>query len=180
MANIMLTMAEIETLFHSITTLILGYTVAANPDKVRIGWNTAGAPTFKITDNVTFLMVTPTPNDFTKLQNVSFDTFYTTSANQKIKATRHYNVAWTVYGPAAFENIELIRYGIFKQYYHDLAAVKNIYVIPEMNMPRRNPDLFNGQWWNRYDFNINFYEGIEINETIGAITSASIIFKDGD
>ena len=62
MANIMLTMAEIETLFHSITTLILGYTVAANPDKVRIGWNTAGAPAFKITENVTFLMITPTPS----------------------------------------------------------------------------------------------------------------------
>ena len=181
MADIINSLNDMEELFWTVTMQILGLstTLAANQGKVRRNWQTTGAPAWKISDDVTFIQIVPVDDDFARQRDISHSDFGLTTAKRTVKYSRVFGVSWTCYGPNSFDNIEKIRNGLFVETYRNLIAVKNMYLVTDIGMPRRVPELFNGQWWERSDLSVRYNEGVERNATVNRIESARIYTQKG-
>ena len=172
--NTILTPNELEELFYDFTVLILG----ANAD-VRRSWPTSGAPAFGVADDVTFFKIYDVPSSMTEQREDEYSQIVSPAAsNMATTYTRTLQVNWTCYGPSSWNNATLIRNGLFYQENHDVLAVQNIYVVPDMQPPKRVPDLFQGLWYQRYDLIVNFNEKVVVNREVPYIEVARIVVED--
>jgi hypothetical protein len=176
MADTILTLKQLEDIFRDFTCITLGLnpTDPANNSKVRLAWPTGGAPGWKITEDVTFLKVSSANNPYAKLR----DTEYTPNTNSDINKITSYTlprqVSWIFYGPNSFDNIETIRNGLF---HSDILKKSNLYLVVDVPVPVRCPELFNGRWWERSDFSATFYETVRRQGTIPTIKGVNIKIK---
>jgi hypothetical protein len=182
MADIFLTLKQIENLFWNVTTQMLGLDPAlpANASKVRIAWPTDGAPSWKITDDVVFIRIADADDPINVLRDTDMTVLNADNANQATAYTRVVSVYFVCYGPNSFDNAFMIRNNLYKQKYRDLLNVKSFYLIPQIGSPARRPELLSGQWWERSDLSANFNELIQFNETVPYIKSAVIPIATDD
>lgn len=242
MADIYLTIKELETLFQSITLEILGYADAItaynawlasgenkqdleagdieilenssptllesspmNPyELVRIAWQTEGQPAWKIGEDICFIRCQPADNPITRQREMRWietavpqalesgygellesgeaqvleEAANRLACTQQMTYTRFLNTNWIFYGPNAFDNAQKVRDFMFYQYFHDLLAVKNVFNVPNFPEVIRNPEPFQGQWWERVDLTMYFNEYVRREATVYYIQSAEIIIKN--
>jgi hypothetical protein len=183
MSDIVLTKSEIEDIFQALTMRILNIPSTLNgrpinQDKVRISWPSAGAPAFKITDDVTFIQITPVNDPIVQQHDVEYSSKDSSTAYRKAAYTRVHQVRWTLYGPNSFDNADLLRHGLFLFDYFEYLAAQNIYLITYVQSPVRAPELFNGQWWERTDLYANFNEGVQRVSEVPYITSTNVQIKE--
>jgi len=177
MADIILTLAQIENIFQTQTTKMLGYSTAPingipqNQDKVRIAFARAGAPAFKITDNICFLQITTQDDQYNRQRNSMHQELDSLFVKKKTSYTRVHKIKWTCYGSNSFDNIEKIRNGIFLDEYVNTFHLNNLYLILDVPAPSRIPESFNGQWWERSDFEVLYNEKVVRELSIPIITS---------
>lgn len=179
MANQILTLKEIEDFFQNITSLMLGLdmTQQINQGKVRVSWPTEGAPSWKISEDIVFLRITPIDDKQARTLNIIYDTnsIDNINLNKETGYTRVHKVDFTFYGPNSYDNADLIRYNLLEpNAYKDEFKNKNLFVIPDIPMPTRLPELYNGQWWDRTDFSANFNEAVIRRSLVPFIESAEI------
>lgn len=179
MADQILTLQELKDFFVAITCKILNIdpTTPQGKGKVRITWPADGQPSWKITDDIVFLRVTPIDDRVARTLNITYDTNEQDNEylKKKIGYTRVHKIDFTLYGPNSYDNSDLIRFSLldphlFKQDFKS----KNLFVIPDIPMPTRLPELYNGQWWERTDFSVNFNEGVIREQQTPFIKSADI------
>jgi hypothetical protein len=95
-----------------------------------------------------------------------------------VLSEQSYTQVWTVhfvtYGPNSHQRARLIVDGIFQDWANDILEASNLYIIPEYNRPVRNPELFNGQWWERCDVSLQFNEDVEETLVIPAAASVPV------
>lgn len=177
MADTILTLKQLEDIFRNLTCTSLGLNPVdpINDAKIRIAWPTGGAPGWKITDDVSFLRVRSTGNEYSKQR----DTAYTPNNASQVNSITSYTiprlVSWVVYGPNSFDNIETIRNGLFGA--KDTLALSNLHLVLDIPTPVRCPELFDGRWWERSDFSATFYEKVTRNATIPTIGSVNVQIK---
>lgn len=174
MADTILKLIEIEDLFAQITRNMIG-----NQAEVRISWPTGGAPAWKITDNIVFLQVNDSDDPIVQQRDITFSQKDQNNAYRKIGYTKFHTVLYRIYGPNSYDNAETIRNALFLPEYKEEFANKNLFLIPVVSVPRRFPELFNGQWWQRADFQASFNEGVERETTVPYINSTDIQIKKG-
>lgn len=171
-----LTLAEIGELFYDLTVDLLG--ASSNPE-VRLSWPTGGAPAFGVVDDVTFLRILDTEGGYTRQrENIYTQEGSPEEPNMAISYTRQLEVGYIIYGPNSWSNAVNIRNKIFYQEHHDTLAKKNIYLVPNFNPPRRMPELWQGQWYERADLAMRFYELVVVNEPIPSLKSVEIGLYD--
>lgn len=176
MADIFLTLKQIESLFWNVTTQMLGLDPALpiNANKVRIAWPTTGAPAWKIDEDVVFIRMGDADDpinvqrDVTTSQSDDDD-----NANQATSYTRVLMAQWVCYGPNSFDNAFMIRNNLYKQKYRDLLNINQVFLIPQINSPVRSPELFSGQWWERANVTAKFNELLQFNETVPYLKSVT-------
>lgn len=179
MENQILTLRQIEDFFQNITSLMLGLdmTQQINQGKVRISWPTNDAPSWKINEDIVFLRITPIDDKQARTLNIIYDTnsLDNVNLNKETGYTRVHKVDFTLYGPNSYDNADLIRYTLLEpNAYKDEFKSKNLFVIPDIPMPTRLPELYNGQWWDRTDFSANFNEAVIRKSLVPFIQSAEI------
>lgn len=165
---------EIFNLLQPITCDMLGLATLdpARDYAVRRAWQQAGAPAWKITENIISIRSTLTSNWYDKLRDVVTTKNSDISVISDIEYTRVWSIRFTGYGPDIFDKIRLIRSALLLDWTHDTLAVSNLYLMTNMDTPVRNPELFEGQWWERTDLAIELYE--QVNETLIAPSIASV------
>lgn len=139
--------------------------------KVRISWQTEGQPAQGITDDILYLRCVETGSDYERMRNLLAAQNDSVSVSFNFSYTRTWTVFCVFYGPNSFDHARLVRSGIFIDYFWNLFAAKSLYACPATSNPVRVPELFEGQWWERTDFQIRFNE--QVNETIIVPTAAS-------
>ena len=179
MADQILKLKEIEDFFQNITSQILGLdmTKAENQGKVRLAWPTSGAPSWKISEDIVFLRVTPIDDKVARTLNISYNTQEEDNEylKKKIGYTRVHKIDFTLYGPNSYDNADLIRYSLLDPHlFKTEFKAKNIFVIPDIPMPTRLPELYNAQWWERTDFSATFNEGVVREQQTPFIKSVEI------
>jgi len=149
--------------------------------KVRKAWNTNGAPTWKIGEDIVFLRITPIDDKLTRQLNIIYvpSTTDPTKLVKKTGYTRVHKIDWTLYGPTSYDNADLIRYSIFADEYLQIFKDSNLFLITDVQMPTRLPELYNGQWWERTDFSATFNESVIRENGTPIIDSTNfVILKD--
>ena len=176
MADIFLTLKQIEKLFWNATTQMLGLDPALpiNASKVRIAWPTDGAPAWKKDEDVTFIRIGDADDPINILRDTVTTQQDADNANQATTYTRVLIVHFVCYGPNSFDNAFMIRNNLYKQQYRNLLSDKNIYLIPQINSPVRSPESFNGQWWERTNMMAKFNELISFDQTVPYFKSATV------
>jgi hypothetical protein len=133
--------------------------------RVRTSWQQKGSPAFGIGNDVLFLQCVLETNPY----NIRDEQWianpvdkFTMLKNRQY--TRRWRVAFVAYGPNAFDSLRLISSMLLEDFPHDILAGSNLYLIPDLQSPVRNPELFESQWWERVDFSASFLE--EVSEAI--------------
>lgn len=179
MADQVLKLKEIEDFLFQTTCEMLGLDLSKKEShgKVRIAWPTNGAPSWQINEDVTFLRITPQDDKLAREQNIIYTENEQNKAllNKQTGYTRVHKINWTLYGPNSYDNADLIRHLIFDFEYMKKFKKKNLFLITDVPMPVRLPELYNGQWWERTDFSATFNEAVIRESAEPFITSAEII-----
>jgi hypothetical protein len=169
-------MRHLNVLFQNLTLAMLG--AVGDYSKVRIGWPTSGQPAWKIDEDIVFLRIAEVDHPINRLRDLIIEDRDDDYINQAWGYTRVIGVTWVVYGPASYDNANMVRDKIFFQTFHDLLAADYLYLVPDVPAPRRVPELFQGQWWERSDLHMQFNTKAIRNETIRWIRSTEIIVID--
>lgn len=180
MADTILTLKELENAFYNLTCLVLGIDPldTANASKVRIAWPTGGAPSWGIDEDVVFIRITAVDNKLTRNQDILFTGNDPIWAAQETGYTRVHKVDWTLYGPNSYDNADLIRYNIFNQIYTTKLKADNLFLITDVPMPQRAPELFSGQWWERTEFYAEFNELVIRRTAVPYLTSPTFVIVE--
>lgn len=171
------TKEEFENIMQPIIAGILDF----ESKNVRIGWPTYGAPTGKIIENIVYLKGVPIDDDINRQIETEFEVS-SPGLLQTDSATRVMSIQLTAYGPKAYDNLKLINLAIFDQSVLELLALQEIFLIPDIVEPRRLPEKFQDQWWERADSELRFNEVISREKNIGEIKSAEVVVyqENGD
>lgn len=162
--------SKLEDLFCDMAELILGKNFTKN---IRISYALNGQPSWKSTEDIIFIRLFEKDDEYAKQINSSYET----SGNviKKSSRTRVWEVQIVAYGPSANENINKIKDGVFRQEVKNLLAKDNVFFVPNYPQSKRVPELFSGQWWNRWDLSLNFNELYKLpDEDVGRIDSVEI------
>lgn len=148
----------------------------ASNTRVRISWPEKGAPGFGIEDDVLFIRCVLEPSTYNiRDESWQLDPSDKTTVFKNRVYTRQWRIAFVAYGPNAFDSIRLIRSMLLEDFPHDTLAASNLYLVPDTVTPDRNPELFEGQWWERIDWAAVFNEQVNETITLPAVASIPII-----
>lgn len=158
-----LTQKQIEDIFWQATVKTIGLDPDAEmtQDRVRISWPKPGeeGTTWPREDNVIFLRITPTYDDYTIQKDI---THVYDSGNDILKEVvdyhRGFSVQWVCYGPESGEYADAIRIGILRTEIGKYLRHYGIAMKPDIREPVRMPELDDsGDWWERHDLTAQCY-----------------------
>ena len=160
-----LTQRQLEDLFWRAAILCLGL----DPDdpseavqkRVRVSWpqSDTGNSTWGRDENVVFLRIAPTPDDFSQLRDIEhvYDGG-TDTLTERVTYHRSFSASFICYGPDSLEDADRIKIGILRDGVRSLLKKSGVAVQTAIRDPLRltEPDE-SGDWWERYDLTANFY-----------------------
>jgi len=182
------TINELNIIFQAMILQILGYEKTGSPadyseaayTAVRVAWPTYGAPAWKITDDVAFIHTIEDDDPINRQREVEYSENGPTELDEEVSYTRVLSLNVIFYGPTSFHNAQVVRDGMFREKYRRVLSQNNIYLIPDIVSPRRAPELFQSQWWERTDLDLSFNEKIKKTDEISIIEIADIILVSND
>jgi len=175
-----LSLNDLNILFQQLTLQCLGLADNAY-DKVRISWQKQGAPAWKVDDDIVFIRLSEEDNPYNRQREVVMTQISEDVSMKSTSYTRVNSVAFALYGPESYENAQTLRDFFFYDDSRRTLSQSGIYMIPDVAAPRRVPESFQGQWWERIDFTLYFNELIIRNVVASSITSVdiSVTTEDG-
>lgn len=167
--------SELMNLFWDAINTMVGDEVTAPSDRyIRWEYPAKGGPDWEIDDTIVFLKLSEMDDEYGK-QN---DSVYVTEDETVIRKrgrTRVWELFCTIYGPDACDIANQIKDGVFTDSIHRILSQSGVFLIPDMPPCRYVPELYDGQWWNRYDVTLHFNEWYEVpDEDVGHIESLTV------
>lgn len=173
MADTVLTRQQFEDLMYSVIQPMLQSSAEA-----RISWPTGGAPTFGIGENKVFLRcVVDVDDEYSLAREYKYEDTSPVGLTRQVGYTRPWKVSGLSYGPDGFDIATEILEKIQFQEYHDILASNRVFHIPARAMPNRIPELWAGQWWERADFTMMFYEEVKRTTEAPYVVSVDVTIK---
>lgn len=182
MADVVIKLKELEEVFWSITMLMLGLDPESEDEKeiskVRTSWPTDGAPAWEIDEDICFLSITPRDDLINRQRNIRHE-----EAGENLKRITEYtkviNCSYILYGPNSYDNAEFLQHALFLPEYKEIFNKSYLYLIPDVPAPIRAPEFFNGQWWERSDFEASFNLYVRREQIVDYIEDIEIKFING-
>lgn len=140
---------------------------------VRPSWPTGGAPAWTITEDVCFLKATLSDERI----NRSRDKQHSGSGEslaQIVTYIRVWDIDLILYGPNSFDRARLIKSALYMGWVSDTLASSSLAVVIDIADPRRMPELFSGQWWERSDLSFRLNELITEVTQVPAMSGVEI------
>lgn len=149
---------------------------------VRAGWQTMGQPAIRVDDDVLFVRCEPLDTNYSRLRNS-----VPTGQNPDLTLTytdvhtRAWHVIITIYGPNSLDNARAVVTSML-----DVPAIDtflagyNLYVNPDIDQPKRVPETFQGEWWERMDLVLEFNEQVTETFTVGTVGTVVVTTYDKD
>jgi hypothetical protein len=168
-----LTQTQIENTFQVLTTEILGEGTDPN-SAVRISWPTRGATGWEITDDVVFLRATISDDRVNRSRDRSHANPTDGSLTETVTYIRVWKIDFLLYGPNSLDHARLIKSALFMAWTQTTLAASNLAIVLDVADPRRMPELFEAEWWERSDFSARFNELVTEVGSVPAIASIEI------
>lgn len=172
MADSALQLSEIADIFWECTVRNLGLDPNSKTSQKRIrkGYPAEGAPAWKRTENVGFILVSFENDPYAQPVEISYNRDNETAADQIASYTRVIQVSWTFYGPSSYDDADKVRTGLFL----NPLLFAPMHLITDAPTPYRLPELFEGQWWERSTLVARFNEKVTRSTKVNYIESADI------
>ena len=175
-----LTAQQMNIIWQNIVLQCLGITPSGPTDsaaysQVRIDWPTPGQPAWIITDDVAFIRAVEIPDEYNTAHEVQPVTVAPPLYPEDTIYTRIWQVDLIFYGPNSFDHARQVKDCIFQDFVRDILSTSNLYPETVVGTPRRAPELFQNQWWERSGFSIRMNEQITDTLTKQAIQSVEVI-----
>jgi hypothetical protein len=176
LSNSAQTHQQIEATFQSLITNILGNTIPQDKQgsAVRISWPTSGAPGWDIEDDVAFLRATISDDAISLQRDKQWSPLDASDATETTTYIRVWRIDLSIYGPNSLDHARLIKSALFMDWVAVTLAPSKLAVLVPLQEPRRIPELFAGEWWERVDFSIQVNELVTETMTVNPITSVEI------
>lgn len=172
-----LTPNTIQITLQAVTLVALGLSPTAF-NLVKVDWPTQGQPFSGVGNDVTYLRAVEEDNPYNKVRDVETVPNNSTTVTLVTTYTRVWRVSWTIYGPNSFDNARILRSAMFQQAAHDALALKQLYMVTEVQAPQRVPEYFSGQWWERVDFSVLMNEAVTETLVTGSVASVEVVVED--
>lgn len=174
-----LTSGEISILFQQLTAQMLGLNPSGPNDaaysQVLIDWPTQGQPwPGGVGQDICALRCVQVDDPYDKTRDFLIQPLDGYDVQQMVGYTRCWKASWTFYGPSSFDHARIVKDFLFLDWAHDQLKASNLYLVTNAGSPRRAPELFQGQWWERTDLEARFYEEVTSTITLGAILNVPI------
>lgn len=166
-----------QTLWQDLVLQCLGIAPSGPTDSVaysavRINWPTQGQPAWKITQDVAFVRAVEVPDAYNAAHEVQLNGQMGTTYPEQTIYTRVWEVGFTFYGPNSFDRARQVKACLYQSFTHDALASAKLYLDTVIGTPRRTPEFFDAQWWERVSFNARLNEQVTdtlVKNTINAV-----------
>lgn len=175
-----LTIDQINGIFVPMTQAMLGLNVDANSGDVRTEWPAVGEPFGERTDDICYLGCLPEDGQYNKIREkyISNNNDPDQTVTENWAYTRIWKISWCFYGPNSTDRGRALKSALFLDYFCNQLVNVNLFPVSSYEEPRRAPELINGQWWERVDYDVQMYELVKETITYGAVASVEVIGND--
>lgn len=185
MASSALSPAQVSVLFQDLVLLMLGVTPSGPSDEaaysqVRIDWPTGGQPDWKLTDDIAFIRAIEVEDDYNFPHEVQPISTLGAAYTETTRYARVWQMSFTFYGPNSFDRARQVKSCLYEDFSHDILAASNLYLITTLGTPRRAPELFANDWWERVDFSVRMNEAVVDTLDQPTMASVEVIIEDAD
>jgi hypothetical protein len=176
-------MANSITTFDDLDTLFANYiqnTLNLDADKVLISYQTRGKIASDISDTVVYIHTEQYYEDQTQYkQRREVYNSATNKVDVYQQTMRTLSLDIVFYGPQSAELAtllnELIYFDSSKQFFSN----NNLALIPDgTTLTLHIHEIINGEWWDRCDLKLRFYNSIETTDAVNAIDSVDVNMND--
>ncbi len=170
-----LAQGDLNAIVQTLTLGVLGINPATDAlaySKVRIGW--IAQPAWAITDDVCSITATEQDADYNRILDRRYAWNDSASVRQNDTYTRVWQVKWVFYGPNGFDHARLLKSSMRLDFTHDTLLASNLTLTGNIPATMRAPELFEGQWWDRSDVKLSFYELVTESLVVNSIASVEI------
>lgn len=148
---------------------------------VRNVWQQEGAPAWGIEDNVAFVKCTAEPSHpYNLVRDEGITQNEDGSVTQVREYTRVWRVHWSAYGPYCFGNLSLLRSALQLDVTIIPLTGYALYVMPDIQDPLFDRELFDGRWWPRSLMDALFYEQVTETITSNTVRSVELVVETKD
>lgn len=166
-----MTPQDMSALWQGLTCSLLGRP-ALDPSFVRIAWQTQGQPQTSLpSSDVVYVSAFPQDEEYSRVRDMEVTG---PPLEESWGYTRGWKIHWYFYGPSANMNAQLVWSGMFQDWLNDMLAQNDLYLVTEFRQPLRMPELINGQWWERADFEVVLYEQVTEATTVAPVSSVEV------
>jgi len=175
MAELTHTSIEIEDIFREVVCTIFGLGPESNHDRIRFPWGSdlltgvGSAPDWDHMADVCFIYALPHDDAYNRQRNRRNVYRDGPDMVQLDEHTDVHNILFVNYGPNAYECARGIRDGLFRNDIRAMLKGNRFSIVTDVPAPRRIPELYDGEWWNRVDLNATFYEFVRLESPMRTI-----------
>jgi hypothetical protein len=162
----------LDDIFWRWTSGALGWAAERAEAFIRKAWPTNGAPSWRVSDDIVFLRVTPVDDMINRQMDFEYAAAAGGDLSRRQTYTRVHAVNWVVYGPGGYESAERIRRRLFSP--DPLLRRSQLFVALDIPAPNRLPELHSGKWWERSDLTARFNEFCRVETPAASIAGAGI------
>ena len=174
-----LTPPALHLVLQPLTCRRLGRSPETHPlaySKVRLDWPTGGQPAWGINDDVCFLKVSEEDDPYNRIRDRRLTPNDAVSVTTTITYTRVWRVSWSFYGPTSFDAARLVKSALLNlDFPADTLQAANLSLVTDLAATTRNPEKFQGQWWERTDLTAKLNELVTETLTVAIIASAEVM-----
>lgn len=177
---------DIETIFQSMAAQIFGFDVTNAEvsqavlqqawDTVRVAWQAEGQPAWSRKANVCIVRATLDDDPFSRTRDGLWADVELNAA--QVQEQQSYTQVWSVhfmlYGPTAAQRARLLASAFFQDWVHDALVPLNLYALANWPRPVYAPELFEGQYWNRFDYQLKFNEFVSESIIVPSVAEMDV------
>jgi hypothetical protein len=171
------TVPELGLVIQPLTCAMLQIPDPVNTSQVRMSWPTAGAPAQDVADDVCYLRLVLKDDPYDKIRDVYELPGAGTLNDEQWNYTRVWTIHFLSYGPNAFDNLRAVRSALYQNYFTQQLSLEQLFPMSEFTEVVRAPELIDGQWWERADLLVEFYEFVTETITRPTIATAEVIVE---
>lgn len=160
---------QVKKNIFDVSCLILGEPTTTN--KIRFAYSDKSTSFIQKGEDICYIDLNLIEDNFTKYtDNLSkYNGNIEKNVDNISILTNKWSVIWTTYGNNAYDNIFKFRTKILNADIKKKLREIKFAPIPHFVSPIRVSEEFQGQWINRWDFKINFYQQMDTTEIIPSI-----------
>jgi hypothetical protein len=170
------TQTDLSKIMQKLTCDVLGI-IPPDYSQIRIDWPTQGQPFQNADKDIGYIACVLEDGPYSRIRERQYESD-NSGVTEIWTYTRIWRISWVLYGPNSFDRTRALHSALYMDYFNDVLNGYSLFPVADTALPLRIPEQLNAQWFERSDFYIILYEGV--NETIqdGIAKSVEVLVED--